>query len=278
MLRKLWRCRPDIVHFHDPELLPVGVAMRLRGARVIYDVHEDLPKQIMSKHWISPALRRPLSRVVRLLEDAACRTFSALVTATPAIADRFRRLHPKTVTVNNYPIEDELVDVGASGGVRRYVCYVGGITRVRGISVVLDALRQIPGLRLRLCGPFESEAYEAELRRHPAWEQVDYLGVVDRSKMREVLASSFAGLVLFLPEPNHIDAQPNKIFEYMSAGVPVIGSDFPLWRQVISDRRAGVCVDPRDAGAIAAAMRFLRDSPDIVREMGAPACGWLRMS
>lgn len=269
MLRTVWLARPDVVHFHDPELIPLGLAMRLRGVRVVYDVHEDLPKQILSKHWISPWLRRPLAYVVRLFENTACRTFSALVTATPAITDRFKRLHPATVTVNNYPIEDELVDSGLGSRERRHVCYVGGITRVRGLSVILDALWQVPGLRLSLCGPFESAAYEAELRRHPGWGQVDYLGVVDRSVMREVLASSFAGLVLFLPEPNHVDAQPNKIFEYMSAGIPVIGSDFPLWRQVIADRKVGVCVNPCDADAIASAMRSLRDSPETVAEMGA---------
>lgn len=269
---RLWRLvralKPQLVHVHDPELLPVAMLLRWGGAKVVYDIHEDLPKQILTKHWIAPWLRTTLARAVRAFEDAVSARLSALVTATPAITDRFRRLNPLTITVNNYPIAEELLSLDASDAARRHVCYVGGITRIRGISVLLEALALVPGLRLQLCGPFESADYERELRQHPAWSQVDYLGVVDRVQMRHVLDSSFAGLVTFLPAPNHVEAQPQKVFEYMSAGVPVIGSDFDLWRRVIADTGAGLCVDPSDPASIAAAMRRLRDDEAEVAAMG----------
>jgi glycosyltransferase involved in cell wall biosynthesis len=75
-------------------------------------------------------------------------------------------------------------------------------------------------------------------------------------------------LVTFLPSPNHIDAQPNKMFEYMSAGVPVIASHFPLWREIVEGNDCGVCVDPLNPEEIARAIDFLVSHPERAEEMG----------
>jgi glycosyltransferase involved in cell wall biosynthesis len=82
------------------------------------------------------------------------------------------------------------------------------------------------------------------------------------------LARSKAGIVTFLPAPNHIDAQPNKVFEYMSAGVPVIASHFPLWREIVEGNQCGLCVDPHEPEQIAEAIDYLLGHPDEARRMG----------
>jgi glycosyltransferase involved in cell wall biosynthesis len=58
-------------------------------------------------------------------------------------------------------------------------------------------------------------------------------GFVNREEAKQIMAESKAGIVTFLPLPNHINAQPNKMFEYMSASLPVICSDFPLWNSIV---------------------------------------------
>ena len=92
--------------------------------------------------------------------------------------------------------------------------------------------------------------------------------MLGRADVASLLARSIAGLVLFHPEPNHVNAQPNKLFEYMSAGLPVIASDFPLWRAIVREHDCGLCVDPRDPQAIAEAMRTLAADPEGARRMG----------
>jgi glycosyltransferase involved in cell wall biosynthesis len=146
---------------------------------------------------------------------------------------------------------------------------VGGITRTRGAHEMLRALVLVPGVRLLLCGKFEDAALEAEMRAAPGWPQVDYLGHVGREQVREVLAASFAGLVTLQPMPSYLDSLPIKMFEYMSAELPVIASGFPLWRGIVEAHGCGICVDPLDPAAIADAIRALRDSPERVRAMGA---------
>jgi glycosyltransferase involved in cell wall biosynthesis len=72
-----------------------------------------------------------------------------------------------------------------------------------------------------------------------------------------------------LPFPNHINAQPNKIFEYMAAGLPVIGSNFPLWKELIEGNECGLCVDPTQPSEIAAAINYLASHPEQALRMGA---------
>jgi glycosyltransferase involved in cell wall biosynthesis len=123
--------------------------------------------------------------------------------------------------------------------------------------------------RLNLVGSFSDVETAKMVKRAPGWEHVNELGVLDRGEVRDVLQRSFAGLVTFHPLPNHVDAQPNKMFEYMSAGVPVIASDFPLWNEIIIGNDCGLCVNPMSPDAIARAIDQLAGDPELARKMGA---------
>lgn len=267
MLARTRVLRGAVYHFHDPELLPVGY-MLSRQARVIYDTHEDVPRAVMSKHWIRPVLRRVVAGTFELLEDAVSRRLSAVVAATPHIAQRFARVNARSLDINNYPLASELEAASEDAGREaRTVCYLGGIGPIRGAYEMVQALEHVDA-KLLLAGPFDKPSTEARCRALPGWAKVDYLGVVSRTKVREVMARSRAGLLLFHPEPNHVDAQPNKMFEYMSAGLPVIASDFPLWRRVLVDEGVGVCVNPLDPRSIARAIGAILDAPESSRSMG----------
>jgi hypothetical protein len=107
VFREAARKKADVYHFHDPELIPVGLLLRILGKKVIYDIHEDLPKHILSKDYVPGGVRRPLAWLVERVENAASGHFSALVAATSAIAERFRALNCNTVVVHNFAVLDE---------------------------------------------------------------------------------------------------------------------------------------------------------------------------
>lgn len=262
--------RADLVHLHDPELLPMGAALAREGVKTVYDAHEDLPRQILTKQWVAPALRRPLGWAVERYENWRVRRLSGVVAATPHIASRFAALQLRVATVCNYPLLEELGPPDAADDAQREnaVCYVGLITRLRGAREMLQALASVPGLRLLLCGRFEDAALERELRASPGWDRVEYLGQVGREQVQAVLARAFAGLVTLQAMPSYLDALPIKMFEYMHAGLPVIASDFPLWRGIVEEAGCGLCVDPADPLAIAQAMRTLQGAPRRARAMG----------
>jgi len=275
MLLHAWRCfriakslRADIYHFHDAELIPYGIWLAMTGKRVVYDAHEDLPRDIMDKEWIPRWARGLVAGTFGALEHFSVKRFLSVITATPHIENRFKRFNSMATAINNYPLVAELAP-GANRHVRlRQICYVGGISRIRGIQPLIEALPKVPDIRLVLCGEFAEADFEAEVKSLPGWAQVDYRGQVARAGLQQIMGESLAGVVTFLPLPNHVDAQPNKMFEYMSAELPVIASDFQLWRQIIDGANAGLCVDPESPDAIAAAIRQLADHPALVEQMG----------
>src|SRR6266496_4559756 len=98
----------SVYHFHDPELITIGLLLKLKGRRVVYDVHEDVPKDILDKMWVPQKLRYAISKVFEKFENFAAKRFSYIIAATPSIKERFERIGCKVTVVNNYPILNEL--------------------------------------------------------------------------------------------------------------------------------------------------------------------------
>lgn len=265
--RKALQVDAGIYHFHDPEFLPYANKLKRKGKKIIYDVHEDLPRQILSKYYIPKFIRKSIALIVELYENSVSKKLSQIITATSGIENRFKEINPHSVAINNYPRLDELVGLNNNPNKINSVCYVGGITRIRGAKKMILAMKNLK-TRLIIAGEFGEKDLEEELKKTHGWESVDYVGFVDRKKTSQIMVNSLAGLVVFLPEPNHINAQPNKIFEYMSAGIPVIASNFKLWKEIIEQNNCGICVDPLDPKQIADAINWLFENPEKAKEMG----------
>ena len=261
--------RASIYHIHDPELLPIAILLRLCGAEVVYDAHEDLPRDLQSKDWIPKLLLLPLSIVVNRVELWLARRLSAVVAATPTIRDRFAAAGCHAVAVRNFPVLGEF-HPASSGDLsqrsRSGVGYIGDITRIRGSRVMVEAAARA-GVELSLAGRLRDEERRV-LEAMPGWRRVRYRGQLTRPQVAKMLNECFAGLVILSPKQAYRESLPIKLFEYMAAGIPVIASDFGAWRRIVQGAGCGLCVDPTDPEAVASAIRELDGDRSRAREMG----------
>jgi glycosyltransferase involved in cell wall biosynthesis len=270
LYRAAVRERADLYHFHDPELLWVGALLRLRGASVVYDVHEDVPKQIMGKHWI-PSWARPLvARAFALVEQVGARVVNGVVAATPSIARKFPAA--KTAVVQNFP---EPAFARADGSRTPLperpdaFVYAGGLMEIQGVREMVRAFALLPeGMKGTVAGTFHPAALEAEIAALPGWRRVRFLGQVPRAEIADAIDRARTGIVLNHPTVNYVDAYSTKMFEYMARGLPVVCSNIPLWVEIVEGADCGVAVDPRDPQAIADAIRLLSEDPERARRLG----------
>ena len=259
----------DVYHFHDPELLPVGWALARQGRRVIWDTHEDVTRQLLTKEWLPPLLRRPASVLAGRVERRWSARCAAIISAEPSGAPRFR--HPRVEVVQNWPRLDEIAPAGPEYVARApHVVYVGAITEARGLMEMVDAVNLVPeelGVRLHLAGTFGPPSLRDEVAPRDRNGRVSVLGQLTRPEVKDLLERARVGLVVLHPTSQFVDAQPVKLFEYMAAGVPFVASDFPIWR-ALGGEACGLYVDPLDPGALAEAIAWLIGHPEEAAEMG----------
>ncbi len=256
----------DIYHLHDPELMLIGLKLKKMGKKVIFDAHEDLPKQVMAKHYLGSFSKKILSFMVAKLEILILKKYDMVISATPIIRDKFLGNSIKSVDINNFPMIDELMEIEPSFQ-SNTLCYIGLLYETRGIREMVQAIEGLD-VKLIVAGKFFDGSFEEDIKSLKGWEKVDFRGFASRDEVKEILKSSIAGLVTLHPTPSYVEAYPVKMFEYMSAGVAVIASDFPLYRAFVEESGSGICVNPLAVDEIKEAISMLLTEKSNSKEMG----------
>jgi glycosyltransferase involved in cell wall biosynthesis len=268
--------RADIYHFHDPELLLLAGLIKLLTKRpIVYDVHENYPQDILTKEWIPAPLRRLVSSLFRVFEDTVVRGVDGVVVVNRHLEGRFGGKARVVRVANYYRLDTHAnskrdTDRREAGG-RPYFVYAGRVSDDRGIYECLQALESLgeDGVEI-LCAGRIGHVANGQLRALLEHGHTDvpfkYLGLLPYEAIPPLFEGALAGLLCFQPTPNNVLGTPNKLFEYMSAGIPVIASDFPFIREVVVEADCGLLVQPDDVDQIASAMaRLLHDPQDATR-------------
>lgn len=268
--------KADVYHFHPPELLPIGILLKLfTRKKVIYDVHEDWPHEIRTREWIVPLLREIIAGIFGVFEKLGARLMDGIILAGEAVRNPMVR--GRTIVIHNYAILEYSQELDKATE-REYrdnnnytLIYVGGLVGIRGIYEMVKAMEFISekrGVRLQLLGKFVDRKTENSVRSLEGFSRVELLGWIPYRDIYKHLSRADIGLILFHPLPNHIEAMPNKLFEYMSVGLPIIASNFPLWKEIVEGNECGLTVDPLNPKEIAQAIEYLLDHPELRQKMG----------
>lgn len=258
----------DVYHFHDPELLPYGLKLKKRGKTVIFDSHEDTLESILEKSWLPSPLRRAAYHWFKYKQETICRQLDAVISVTPSIVEYFQAINSRTVQITNFPI---FIDLPSVSRQRDTLIFAGGISPDWNHHILLQVLEKLPNVRYLLYGS-GGQDYLKMLQAMPAWNQVDYFGSIPYSEIPVKLSSAQIGIAL--TSYSHNSDWKNgtmgntKIFEEMMMGLPVVCTDYVLWKEFVERHRCGICVNPQSAEEIFSAIVYLLDHPEEASQMG----------
>lgn len=262
------RFRPQVIHSHDFHTLPVGWTLsRLLGAKLVYDSHElALEAGSMSK------LKGWRKQMLRVIEAALVRQSNAVITVNRSIAGILRLLYGVDVAVvANYP--DPPPRWNGRGALRttldvdnslRIVLYQGGLAKGRGLEGLVRAVHRLEGVALVFLG---WGLLEGRLRiladELGVGDRVHFLPPVSHDDLLLYSSDADVGVIPYQPVSlNNRLATPNKLFEYMMAGVPVVASDLPDMARIIEKEGIGATFDPYSEESLAGAVSDVLNCPD----------------
>jgi len=268
MLKKALVLKQDLYHFHDPELIPIGLILKLFGKKVIYDIHEDVPVDIMTKEWISEPLRKIIATVFKIFENRSLKFFDATITVAEHMNVRYKKYNNYAYIVRNFPLLSEFPDEVASFENRnKQICYVGSITAVRGAFAMVRAAEDLK-YPFFLGGDIRGEQLKKDLELEKGWNNINYIGRLSRSQVADIMSKSMIGLALIQNDDNLANGYPVKLFEYMASGLPVIVSDFPKWREIVESTKSGIVVDQFNKDEIVTAIKKIIEDVALAEEYG----------
>jgi glycosyltransferase involved in cell wall biosynthesis len=261
---------PEIYHFHDPELIPIGLLLKLLGKRVVYDIHEDYVTDIQQKGYIPQILRNPLAKLFGYFESAVVGFFEQVV-AEKYYSERF----PKATTVLNYPFFKPIETKNKGELFNSHplkLLYTGNVTEDRGAWQHSALVNFSEDFSVTLVGKCRDELAQQLKAKTATSPRLEIIGVGEHVPFERILdqyrqGGWLAGLALFPETPHYTRKELTKFFEYMAAGLPIICSNFKAWRELIVDNGVGIAVDPNNQEEIKKAIYYLRDNPEIRAEM-----------
>jgi glycosyltransferase involved in cell wall biosynthesis len=279
LLRLLRACLAqdaDVYHCHEPDALLIGVlAKYLKGKRVIYDIHEHWPSEIPFDLGIrnSTLIQRVLSALVSSVELALARRAESTFAVSESVAARFRERGLDPVILSNYSIADLDIPYNPDRNGRNLMFMAGNMQSFHGVGECIEAVSRVreryPDVSLTLVGNVREDLSE-HISASSQNGFTTSTGFLPYREMYEKLNEGAAGLLVFQPTYYNISiGLPNKLFDYMLLGLPVIASDLPEIRSVVSSADCGILVDPGSVSEIADAIIYFFDHPKEAQRMGA---------
>ncbi|MGE7762634.1 glycosyltransferase family protein [Peribacillus sp. NPDC097895] len=271
LYRKIKKDKPDVIQFHDPELLILMNTIRWIPRYhpvIVYDMHENVPKVLMRKKIPEFALS-----MYRYLERQLLRACNGVVFAESTYKEDYRFLTCPTMDVYNYPKVPFMKENEAKEDVFTFI-YLGGISDIRGGETMLLLAKRLVDLKkkfhMKIIGT-GSEEYIGKLNtfifKNNLEGHISLEGAMAFDKAFESIQKAHVGMAFLVPDPNFMGGKTTKCFEYMAAGIPFMVSDF-LIQNVLDKWECGVSVDVANMDEMVQKAVYLLESPEMATNMG----------
>lgn len=272
LIRCLW-LRPAVVHLYVPEFIPFAFIFRLFGAVIIYEVQENLFKKMHLKQFNRGYL---LEQAFRWFDALARRHFYLIFTEHGYLSTYTDLAKPHAVIYNypSLPFLEPFRRPYQPNSAQPVFFYIGWLSFERAFDALIDGLaivkQTFPHFVMHLFG--RRTFTDVDLEKLPNYDAVRanvyFYGYTDQRRAFPYAAHATAGLALLKPVGDYPESYTTKLFEYMALGLPVITSNFPLYRDVVERHQCGFCISPYDSAQLAGALIYLIEHPDVARSMG----------
>lgn len=272
LLKKALEINANIYHIHDPELLPLAYKLKKKGKKVIFDSHEDYLSTITEKKWIPKIFRKVVRFFYKIYEKRIIKKLDGAIVCYHWTLDRYKKLCKNVKMILNFPIIDNKLPYPLTVYSKRALAFAGGIKSEWCHKEVIQALERLGNVRYELAGDIQDN-YDEIITKMKGWKYVNFHGKISHQDVfNKVYGNSSIGVCLLdyiaQCKGNIGNLSNTKLFEYMYVGLPIIGTDFILWKEIIEKEQCGICVNPHDVEKIAEAIDYLLSNPNIMKEMG----------
>jgi glycosyltransferase involved in cell wall biosynthesis len=261
----------DIYHLHDPELLQFALKLKATGKKVIFDAHEDTVEDIKRKKYIPVMLRSSVGAGFEAFLGKVSSKLDAIISVTPRIVEKYRKYNDNVHLVTNYPIIDNAEPpVSEKSDKETVLCFAGGVSEQWSHEYILDVVNELDNVKYLFFGSGE-KSYIDKLKGNKGWSKADYRGRVPFDVVNKELWNGNIGMALcqYVLDADRTGTLGNtKIFEMMLHELPVIATDYTLWKEVVESEKCGICVDPTNVEQIKQAIKTLMEDKVLAKEMG----------
>ena len=266
ILEKAIELDSDIYHFHDPELISVGLKLKKLGKKVIYDIHEITDQVILDKHWIPSLLRPIVSKSFKYYEKKACKVFDYLIVPQPLMIDMYHD-YSKTEAICNFVSSKyfkKRIPRDKQHKNKIVAMHAGSLSDIRGLTNMLNAFSNIENAILLLAGPFEEEKNLSLVQNA---KNVDYRGILSMDEVSELYNESDIGIILYNNVGQYHLSFAVKLFEYMLKGMPIIMPNFGEWVGFNEKYQCGINVDVTNREDIQRAIYTLANDKELSKKL-----------
>lgn len=264
------RSRPAAVHVVSLDLLPWATLLALSGrCRVLYDSNEEYDSLMMIKQWLPAPARPALRRLVQWLEPWLAARLDAATTALPATQAKFAAAGVDSTLIRNFPPAS--LAEGCERGEPAWDVLLGGSLFADQVPLLAQTAAALAGLGLkdvrwlvaaRSYGRREQELLESALVRAGVRDRFELRYNVPFVEMKDLMARSRVGFLLYPGDANYGARIPIRIFEYMACGLPFVASDLPTTAEFTRGHDVADLVPAGDAARYAEAIAALLRDPE----------------
>lgn len=268
LLPKAFRAKAALYHLHDPELIPLGLILRLYGKKVIYDIHENIAEDIFDKEWIR--FKKVWYSLYNFFEKPALKRFH-IILAEDSYLKRYQARTKNCLVIHNFCdlpfFRPFITDTADRDPFKLF--YIGILLENRGILEILEAMHLAKkkgySYELHVVAELYTQVSDAVVAL-PFFEeikhQVIFYGRKNLEEGYQISKQCGIGLCIIHPMSNSIESYPTKLFEYMAVGLPIVTSHFPLYKSVVEENKCGYTADPKNPDEILESMLRISLSKD----------------